>query len=102
MIKGPGIFFAQFMSDQAPLNRFDTACKWAAGLGYTGVQVPSWDGRCIDLKKAADSKGYCDELKGTAKAAGLEISELSTHLQGSWSPCTRPTRRCSRCSRRLA
>ncbi|MFM1871485.1 MAG: hypothetical protein RL398_907, partial [Planctomycetota bacterium] len=34
MMKGPGIFLAQFMSDQAPLNRFDTACKWASDLDY--------------------------------------------------------------------
>ena len=55
MMKGPGIFLAQFMSDDAPLDRFDTACAWASGLGYNGVQVPSWDGRCLDLKKAAES-----------------------------------------------
>jgi sugar phosphate isomerase/epimerase len=82
MMKGPGIFLAQFLSDQAPLDRFATACGWAAGLGYTGVQVPSWDGRCIDLKTAAASKGYCDELRGKAEANGVAISELSTHLQG--------------------
>ena len=82
MIQGPGIFLAQFMSDQPPLSRFDTACKWAGDLGYVGVQVPSWDGRCIDLHKAATSKAYCDDLKGTARAHGVEISELSTHLQG--------------------
>ncbi len=82
MMKGPGIFLAQFMSDEAPLNAFATACKWAADLDYTGVQVPSWDARCMDLAKAAESKAYCDELKGTAQAAGLDISELSTHLQG--------------------
>lgn len=79
---GPGIFLAQFMGDSAPFNRFDTACRWAADLGYVGVQVPSWDARCIDLKRAAESKDYCDELRGVAAEAGLEISELSTHLQG--------------------
>jgi sugar phosphate isomerase/epimerase len=82
MMKGPGIFLAQFMADKAPLDRFDTACKWAADLGYVGIQVPSWDARCIDLAKAASSKTYCDELRGQADAAGVEISELSTHLQG--------------------
>lgn len=81
-MKGPGIFLAQFMSDDAPLNQFDTACKWASDLDYEGVQVPTWDGRCMDLKKAAESKGYCDELVGTARENGVEISELSTHLQG--------------------
>ena len=82
MMKGPGIFLAQFMGDSAPLDRFDTACGWASGLGYVGVQVPSWDGRCMDLKKAAESKTYCDELKGQAERNGVTISELSTHLQG--------------------
>jgi sugar phosphate isomerase/epimerase len=46
------------------------------------VQVPSWDARLFDLEKAASSKAYCDEFKGIAKNAGLEVTELSTHLQG--------------------
>ena len=82
MIKGPAIFLAQFMGDAAPFNSFDSICKWVAGFGYKGVQIPSWDGRCIDLKKAAESKAYCDELKGVARKNGVEITELATHLQG--------------------
>lgn len=81
-IKGPAIFLAQFMSDEAPFNTFESACKWMAEAGYKGVQVPTFDPRCIDVKKAAESKDYCDELKGVAKEAGVEITELSTHLQG--------------------
>jgi sugar phosphate isomerase/epimerase len=81
-IKGPAIFLAQFMGDQPPFNDIRSICKWAAGLGFVGVQLPSWDARCIDLQKAAESKTYADELKGTIKEAGLEITELSTHLQG--------------------
>lgn len=81
-IKGPGIFLAQFMGDQAPFNSLDSICKWAASLGFTGVQIPSWDARCIDLQKAAESKTYADEIKGIVHSAGLEITELSTHLQG--------------------
>ena len=37
---------------------------WAASLGYKGIQIPTWDGRLFDLKKAASAKTYCDELKG--------------------------------------
>ena len=81
-MKGPAIFLAQFMGDAAPFNSWPTITKWAGSLGYKGVQVPSWDGRCIDLKKAATSKTYCDEFAGIAKANGLEITELATHLQG--------------------
>src|SRR5688572_27712548 len=81
-IKGPGIFLAQFLGDQPPFNDLKSICKWAAGLGFKGVQIPTWDARCIDLKKAAESKTYADELKGTIAEFGLEITELSTHLQG--------------------
>ena len=81
-IKGPAIFLAQFAGDAAPYNSFDSITKWAASLGYKGVQIPTWDGRLFDLKKAAESKTYCDEISGTAARHGLQITELSTHLQG--------------------
>lgn len=81
-IKGPGLFLAQFAGDEAPFNSWDSITKWAADCGYVGVQVPSWDGRLFDLEKAASSKDYCDEIAGVAKANGVVITELSTHLQG--------------------
>jgi sugar phosphate isomerase/epimerase len=81
-IKGPAIFLAQFAGDAAPFNSFDAICGWAAGLGYKGVQVPSWVPGFIDLEKAATSKTYADELNGVAASHGLKITELSTHLQG--------------------
>ncbi|GAC1419900.1 MAG: sugar phosphate isomerase/epimerase [Flavisolibacter sp.] len=81
-IKGPGIFLAQFLGDTPPFNTLGSICKWASGLGYSGVQIPTWDKRCIDLQKAAESKTYAEELKGTINQYGLEITELSTHLQG--------------------
>lgn len=81
-IKGPGIFLAQFMGDEAPYNTLDGICEWVAGLGYKAVQIPTWENRLIDLKLAAESKTYCDELSGKIAAHGLVISELSTHLQG--------------------
>jgi len=81
-IKGPAIFLAQFMGDAAPFNSLSNICKWAADLGYIGVQLPSWDSRVIDLEKAATSKDYADEIKGVVSEAGLQITELSTHLQG--------------------
>lgn len=81
-IKGPAIFLAQFMSDVAPFNTLESICKYMADLGYKGVQLPSWDARCIDLQKAAESKAYCDELKAKVKSYGLEITELASHLQG--------------------
>ena len=81
-IKGPALFLAQFMGDEAPFNNLENICKWAKSLGYKGVQIPSWDARCIDLKKAAESKSYAEEIKEIVNGAGLEITELSAHLQG--------------------
>ena len=81
-IKGPAIFLAQFMGDTAPYDTLKSICKWVASLGYIGVQIPTWDARCIDLKKAAESKDYCDEFKGIIESCGLKVTELSTHLQG--------------------
>jgi len=81
-IKGPGIFLAQFAGDAAPFNDLASIAKWAAGLGYKGVQIPSWDARLFDLKKAAESAAYCDDVRGILADNGLELTELSTHLQG--------------------
>jgi sugar phosphate isomerase/epimerase len=81
-IKGPAIFLAQFAADAAPYNSLGAIAGWAAGHGYQGVQIPSWDGRLFDLAKAAESKTYCDEVLGTLKEAGVALTELSTHLQG--------------------
>ena len=81
-IKGPAIFLAQFASDAAPFNTLENIAKWAAGLGYKGVQIPSWDARLFDLRRAAESKTYCDEIRGILASRGLAVTELSTHLQG--------------------
>lgn len=81
-IKGPAIFLAQFMGDEAPFNTLENICRWVADLGYKGIQIPTWDNRLINLDLAAESQTYCDELKGKIHSFGLEITELSTHLQG--------------------
>lgn len=81
-MKGPAIFLAQFAGDAAPFNSLASIAGWAASLGYKGVQIPTWDARLFDLNKAAESKDYCDEIAGTCREAGVEITELSTHLQG--------------------
>src|SRR5581483_4158667 len=81
-IQGPGIFLAQFAGDQAPFNSLQGMAQWAAGLGYVGIQIPSWDKRLFDLQRAAESQAYCDEILGVAAQAGVAVTELSTHLQG--------------------
>lgn len=81
-MRGPGIFLAQFADDAGPFNSLQGIAAWAAKLGYRGVQIPSWDARLFDLSRAAESKTYCDEVRGVVAGEGLAITELSTHLQG--------------------
>ncbi|MFD1616325.1 sugar phosphate isomerase/epimerase family protein [Gelatiniphilus marinus] len=81
-IKGPAVFLAQFAGSEPPFNTLDGICKWAANLGYKGIQIPTWETNFIDIDKAAQSQTYCDELNGKIQSYGLEITELSTHLQG--------------------
>lgn len=81
-LKGPGIFLAQFAGDQPPFNDLKGIGNWAASLGFKGVQIPTNNDQFIDIKKAAESKTYADEIKGQLKESGLEVTELSTHLQG--------------------
>jgi sugar phosphate isomerase/epimerase len=82
LIKGPGIFLAQFAGDAAPFNSWEAITRWAGSLGYKGVQVPTWDKRLFDLETAAVSDTYCQQILGIAEANGVTITELSTHLQG--------------------
>lgn len=81
-IKGPGIFLAQFLSDEAPFNNLETIADYMADLGYKGLQLPTGDPHIFDLKKASESKTYADEVKGMLEEKGMVITELSTHIQG--------------------
>lgn len=81
-MKGPAIFLAQFAGDSAPFDELAAIACWAADLGYKGIQVPTWESGLFDLELAASSKDYCDEIAGVCREAGVEITELSTHLQG--------------------
>ncbi|MCB9310654.1 MAG: sugar phosphate isomerase/epimerase [Lewinellaceae bacterium] len=81
-IKGPAIFLAQFIGENPPYNSLDGLCQWVAEMDYKGIQIPTWEDKLIDLPLAAESLDYCQELKGKIQSYGLEITELSTHLQG--------------------
>jgi sugar phosphate isomerase/epimerase len=81
-MKGPCIFLAQFAGPTPPFNSLETIADWAAGFGYKGLQIPAWEGSLFNLELAATSQSYCDDIAGMLAAKGLEITELSTHLQG--------------------
>jgi len=81
-MKGPAIFLAQFAGKNAPFDTLANISRWAGELGYKGIQMPTLEAGLFDLAKAAESVDYCDELRGICAEHGVEISELSTHLQG--------------------
>jgi len=81
-LKGPGIFLAQFLGENPPFDNLESICKWAKSIGFEGIQIPTWASTYFDLKLAAESKDYAQEIKGVINECGLEITELSTHLQG--------------------
>lgn len=81
-IKGPAIFLAQFFDDKEPYNSLESLVKWVSELGYKGIQIPTWDSKYFDLETAANSDAYCADIKGMCASYGVEVTELSTHLQG--------------------
>jgi len=82
-LKGPGIFLAQFIGAEPPFDKLETMAAWVADLGYVGVQMPTGGADSFfDLARAAESQTYCDDIAGLLAGHGLEITELSTHLQG--------------------
>ena len=81
-LRGPAIFLAQFMADEDPFDNIESMANWASNLGFKGIQVPIGNPSFIDVAKAAESKDYCDELREKVAQHGVEITELSTHLEG--------------------
>ena len=81
-LRGPAIFLAQFMADEEPFDNIESMATWASNLGFKGIQVPIGNPSFIDVARAAESKDYCDELRGKVAEHGVEITELSTHLEG--------------------
>jgi sugar phosphate isomerase/epimerase len=76
------VFLAQFIGAEPPFDRLDGLAAWAASHGFVGVQMPTDKPDIFDLRQAADSRDYCDEVAGVLAGHGLVITELSTHLQG--------------------
>ena len=81
-LQGPAVFLAQFAGEAPPFNSLPAIAAWARDCGFEGVQIPSWDARLFDLKRAAESDAYCDDIRGILADAGVCLTELSTHLQG--------------------
>ncbi|MCB4786675.1 sugar phosphate isomerase/epimerase [Delftia sp. Lp-1] len=81
-IKGPSLHLAQFADNKAPFNSLEDIARWAAGVGFKGLQIPAWDQRLFDVATAASSQIYCDDVNGMLASHGLVASELTTHIFG--------------------
>lgn len=81
-IKGPSLHLAQFADNKAPFNSLEDIARWAAGVGFKGLQIPAWDQRLFDVATAASSQTYCDDVTGMLASHGLVASELTTHIFG--------------------
>lgn len=82
-IQGPGVCLAQFIRNEPPFATLEGLCRWAAALGYKGVQLPAWESpRLIDLELAASSQAYCDDWRGRLAACGVQLTELNAALAG--------------------
>ena len=82
-IKGPAIFIAQFIGDKEPFNNLTSICKWAKGLGYKAVQLPTNDPRFIDLMSEVFDRGnivlHIDDMYGV-----IEGYHIPTILRKLW------------------
>lgn len=81
-IKGPSLHLAQFSDAAPPFNSLPAIAVWAKSTGFKALQIPAWDSRLFDVKTAAESQSYCDDITGMLAQHGLAISELTTHIFG--------------------
>jgi sugar phosphate isomerase/epimerase len=80
-IKGPGIFLAQFARPEPPFNTLPGIARWAREKGFVGVQIPTGEASLFDLRKAAESDAYCDEITGILKDAGASHRPRSAAIR---------------------
>src|SRR6266542_3094727 len=81
-MKGPAVFLAQFLRDESPFDTIETIVPWMSERGFTGVQIPAWDPRAIDLDAAAKSADYCDQYRAQLALHHVEPTELAAYLAG--------------------
>ena len=82
-VKGPAIFLAQFAGDKAPFDTLDTYGEVGRRTSATRAsRSRPGPAHFVDVEKAATSKTYADEVKGTVEKHGIVITELSSHIIG--------------------
>ena len=80
--EGPGIFLAQFSSDAAALDTVSEGMgRLGGGTGVCRHSDSQLGPAAIRQECAAQSQASCDEVRGIAAKAGVEITEISTNMQ---------------------
>ena len=72
------------MDDKPPFNSLEGICKWAADLGYKGIQIPAWESCLIDLTQAGQKQDYCEELKEKSTASVSKSPSFPPISRDSW------------------
>ncbi len=80
-IKGPAIFLAQFAGDAAPFNSLRLDLRMGGGARLQGRADPDLGRAPVRSDKAANSRPIATRST-ESRPARVEITELSTHLQG--------------------
>lgn len=60
---------------------FETLCEKVADFGYDGLEIACW-GDHMDVRRAAEDQGYCDEKKRILGKHNLGVWALGAHLSG--------------------
>lgn len=81
-IKGPGVFLSQFIGTAPPFDTLGGLVRWAAGVGFRGVMVPTHDPRILDAAAVAHSRARADEVRGTLEDHGVTLSDLAAQRYG--------------------
>ena len=83
-VKEPALFLAQFVGlPQIPgSSTIEGLAKWAAGIGYAGIQIPADQDNLLDITKIAAEPAYAQEVLGQLREWGVVPTELSFHLSG--------------------
>jgi sugar phosphate isomerase/epimerase len=81
-ILGPALFIAQFIGTEPEFETLDGIARWAAGLGFKALQVPTANKAIFDVEQAASSQGYCDDIRAVLDRHGLVVAELASQRQG--------------------
>ena len=100
--QGAGDFSGAVRGRRGAVQHLGRHLQVGGGLGYKGVQIPSWDARLIDLEKAAESRRpIATSCKGVAQRRTASRSPSCRRIcRDSSSRCIRPMTRPSTASRR--